>query len=147
MDVHVTPPYSPIDAERGLPDGQEEEQAHPEVFADEDGRPGYTPGPNKSAPEALRMDSRTTLFPCRLANSKDRRYSRTSLGPAASTHCPTEDDGASRSGLAGLNATLGLIIHAMADGIALGSSSLSSSGGLGLVVFIAVIVHKGVSRK
>jgi zinc transporter 9 len=46
-----------------------------------------------------------------------------------------------------LNATLGLIIHAMADGIALGSSSLSSSGGLGLVVFIAVIVHKGVSRK
>jgi zinc transporter 9 len=48
-----------------------------------------------------------------------------------------------KNGVAGLNATLGLVIHAMADGIALGASSLSESGGLGFVVFLAVIVHKG----
>lgn len=45
--------------------------------------------------------------------------------------------------LKGLNATLGLIIHAMADGIALGASSLTENSGLGLVVFLAVIIHKG----
>ncbi len=34
-------------------------------------------------------------------------------------------------------------MHAMADGIALGASSLSDKGNLGLVIFLAVIVHKG----
>lgn len=43
----------------------------------------------------------------------------------------------------GLNATLGLVIHGAADGIALGASSLSGKGNLGLVVFLAVLVHKG----
>jgi zinc transporter 9 len=47
--------------------------------------------------------------------------------------------------------TIGLIIHAFADGIALGastatsstqSSSSSSSSSLGLVVFVAILVHK-----
>jgi len=45
----------------------------------------------------------------------------------------------------GLNATLGLVIHGAADGIALGASSLSGNGSLGLVVFLAVLVHKGKS--
>lgn len=45
--------------------------------------------------------------------------------------------------LKGLNATLGLVIHAMADGIALGASSLTENSSLGLVVFLAVIIHKG----
>lgn len=44
----------------------------------------------------------------------------------------------------GLNATLGLVIHGAADGIALGASSLSGKGSLGLVVFLAVLIHKGV---
>lgn len=43
----------------------------------------------------------------------------------------------------GLNATLGLVIHGAADGIALGASSLSEKGNLGLIVFVAVLVHKG----
>lgn len=46
--------------------------------------------------------------------------------------------------MAGLNATLGLVIHGAADGIALGASSRSGSGKLGLIVFIAVLVHKGM---
>ena len=47
------------------------------------------------------------------------------------------------SAIHGLNATLGLVIHGAADGIALGASSLSESGSLGFIVFLAVLVHKG----
>lgn len=43
----------------------------------------------------------------------------------------------------GLSATLGLVIHGLADGIALGASSLSGHAELGLIVFLAVLVHKG----
>lgn len=49
------------------------------------------------------------------------------------------------SGLDGLNATLGLVIHGAADGIALGASSLSGRGSLGLIVFLAVLIHKGTT--
>ena len=54
-----------------------------------------------------------------------------------------ESDRQASSFAHGLNATLGLVIHGAADGIALGASSLSGNGSLGLVVFLAVLVHKG----
>lgn len=38
--------------------------------------------------------------------------------------------------------TTGLVIHAAADGIALGASSTSSSGKLGFIVFVALMIHK-----
>ncbi|KGB79523.1 solute carrier family 39 (zinc transporter) member 9 [Cryptococcus deuterogattii R265] len=48
------------------------------------------------------------------------------------------------SSIHGLNATLGLVIHGAADGIALGASSLASGKkSLSLIVFLAVLVHKG----
>jgi len=50
------------------------------------------------------------------------------------------------SAIHGLNATLGLVIHGAADGIALGASSLSDNGSLGFIVFLAVLVHKGELR-
>lgn len=50
-------------------------------------------------------------------------------------------------GVRGLNATLGLVIHGAADGIALGASSLSGRKSLGLIVFLAVLVHKGTPRQ
>jgi zinc transporter 9 len=56
-----------------------------------------------------------------------------------------ESDRQASSFAHGLNATLGLVIHGAADGIALGASSLSGNGSLGLVVFLAVLVHKGES--
>ena len=49
----------------------------------------------------------------------------------------------SQGGRRALNATLGLVIHGTADGIALGASSLSDRSSLGLIVFLAVLVHKG----
>ena len=51
--------------------------------------------------------------------------------------------GGGASAIHGLNATLGLVIHGAADGIALGASSLAESGSLSLIVFLAVLVHKG----
>lgn len=38
--------------------------------------------------------------------------------------------------------TTGLVIHAAADGIAMGASATSSSTKLGFIVFIAILVHK-----
>lgn len=54
---------------------------------------------------------------------------------------PSEPSSCDPSG--GLSATLGLVIHGAADGIAIGASSLTGTAELGLVVFLAVLIHKG----
>lgn len=41
-----------------------------------------------------------------------------------------------------LATTIGLVIHAAADGIAMGASSTSSDMKLGFIVFIAIMIHK-----
>lgn len=41
-----------------------------------------------------------------------------------------------------LATTTGLVIHAAADGIAMGASATSSNMRLGLVIFIAIMIHK-----
>ncbi|KAJ3390527.1 hypothetical protein HDU84_007378 [Entophlyctis sp. JEL0112] len=43
------------------------------------------------------------------------------------------------------SATIGLIVHAAADGIALGAALSSGEGNLGFVVFLAIILHKAPS--
>jgi zinc transporter ZupT len=147
--VHVeSGDYSPLhdepELEQHLPEQGKNGQAVDIAPTDEESGPSYFPGQYKVSSEVLRMDSRTTLFPCK---GKGRQYSRTSSSRSnVSNRCQEGEGGASGTGVAGLNATLGLVIHAMADGIALGSSSLSSSGGLGFVVFLAVIVQKGESE-
>jgi solute carrier family 39 (zinc transporter), member 9 len=42
----------------------------------------------------------------------------------------------------GLATTTGLVIHAAADGIAMGASATSSDTKLGFIIFIAIMVHK-----
>lgn len=46
----------------------------------------------------------------------------------------------------GFTLTLGLVLHALSDGLALGSSIVSDTGSqeLSLVVFTALIIHKGM---
>ena len=44
--------------------------------------------------------------------------------------------------LLGLSATIGLLVHALVDGIAVGAS-VSSSNETGLIVFVAIMLHKG----
>lgn len=46
--------------------------------------------------------------------------------------------------------TIGLVMHGLADGLALGASALSDAGAesssdLSLVVFLALLIHKGMS--
>jgi len=49
--------------------------------------------------------------------------------------------------------TLGLLVHGLADGLALGVSTLSTASGaraapkLSFVVFLALLIHKGVSHR
>jgi zinc transporter ZupT len=101
------------------------------------------------------MNSSTTLFPKTRPPYDARPSGRSRRGSNLEAGGDDDEDGegdrdgegSDDQGLSGLNATLGLVIHAMADGIALGASSLSSSGGLGFVVFLAVIVHKGESQR
>jgi hypothetical protein len=47
----------------------------------------------------------------------------------------------------GLTLTLGLVLHALSDGLALGSSIASDTGSRGLssVIFAALIIHKGMT--
>ncbi|KAJ9097476.1 hypothetical protein QFC19_006745 [Naganishia cerealis] len=102
-------------------------------------------GEGNELPGHPRMNSRTALFPTRTpttTTTTTRRHRNSNASETADDRCP-QGLGDSGGGVAGLNATLGLVIHAMADGVALGASSLSGSEGLGLVVFLAVIVHKG----
>lgn len=62
---------------------------------------------------------------------------------AAHPMLPKDEDCETHAAAHGLSATLGLVIHGAADGIALGASSLTGNAKLGMVVFLAVIVHKG----
>jgi len=41
-----------------------------------------------------------------------------------------------------LATTTGLVIHAAADGIAMGASATSANWNVGLIIFIAILVHK-----
>ena len=47
----------------------------------------------------------------------------------------------------GLTLTLGLVLHALSDGLALGSSVSSDAGSqeLSLVIFAALVIHKGMT--
>ncbi|KAJ9091187.1 hypothetical protein QFC20_007697 [Naganishia adeliensis] len=128
------------EAQQGGPAKGRHSAASVQNYAKPTGEPTADP---TEIPAHLRMNSRTALFPSNHRTTTNRRRHRDSNTSDLEDRCQEAMGGASGRGVAGLNATLGLVIHAMADGVALGASSLSGSGGLGLVVFLAVIVHKG----
>ena len=70
---------------------------------------------------------------------------RHSTGPPLNTPAPLElGEGGQRSKASAL--TAGLVIHSLADGLALGVSSLAGTGAVNdvsLVVFLALLLHKG----
>ncbi|XP_078256120.1 zinc transporter ZIP9 isoform X3 [Rhinoraja longicauda] len=55
---------------------------------------------------------------------------------------PPSEQGRGARSKTGLTATLGLIIHAAVDGVALGTAAGSSQISLQVIVFLAVILHK-----
>lgn len=41
-----------------------------------------------------------------------------------------------------MTATLGLVVHAAADGVALGAAATTSQADVELIVFVAIMLHK-----
>lgn len=71
----------------------------------------------------------------------ERQYSTISVNTlrSFSTNEPVDSTPSSTTSFA---TTLGLLIHATADGIALGASANASKPSLGLIVFFAIMLHK-----
>ncbi|CAB1338678.1 unnamed protein product, partial [Coregonus sp. 'balchen'] len=61
-----------------------------------------------------------------------------------SSYCSIHDPQTGMSNRTSITATLGLVIHAAADGVALGAAVASSQVTVQVVVFLAVILHKCV---
>uniref|UniRef100_A0A0B8RNS0 Zinc transporter ZIP9 n=1 Tax=Philothamnus irregularis TaxID=1899461 RepID=A0A0B8RNS0_9SAUR len=60
-----------------------------------------------------------------------------------SSHVHTADDPeAARSGNSKITTTLGLVVHAAADGVALGAAASTSQTSVQLIVFVAIMLHK-----
>ncbi|KAF3938298.1 hypothetical protein ABW19_dt0207997 [Dactylella cylindrospora] len=74
-------------------------------------------------------------------NSNERGYSTISVNALRSFPTDEPANGPAPSKRS-FSTTLGLMIHAMADGIALGASANSSRPSLGIIVFFAIMLHK-----
>ncbi|KAG9243817.1 ZIP metal ion transporter-like protein [Calycina marina] len=84
--------------------------------------------------------------------AQPRHISLNNLSQGLHSAQPTDDDIESESFLhslaptpkqsRSLATTTGLVIHAFADGIAMGASASSSDTSVGLVVFLAIMIHK-----
>lgn len=60
-----------------------------------------------------------------------------------SSHVHSADDPeAARSGNSKITTTLGLVVHAAADGVALGAAASTSQTSVQLIVFVAIMLHK-----
>ncbi|KAJ8289113.1 hypothetical protein COCON_G00017720 [Conger conger] len=54
----------------------------------------------------------------------------------------TEDPESGRAGASKITTTLGLVVHAAADGVALGAAASTSQTSVQLIVFVAIMLHK-----
>ncbi|XP_007535381.1 zinc transporter ZIP9 isoform X1 [Erinaceus europaeus] len=54
----------------------------------------------------------------------------------------TDDPEAARSSTSKITTTLGLVVHAAADGVALGAAASTSQTSVQLIVFVAIMLHK-----
>ena len=82
------------------------------------------------------LDTLPLLAPPAPSHPQNNIYS---LSDLSTSPVPTHSASSQRS----LSTTLGLCIHAAADGIALGASSTSTStASLSLIIFVAIMVHK-----
>ncbi|EWC47005.1 hypothetical protein DRE_03767 [Drechslerella stenobrocha 248] len=75
------------------------------------------------------------------SQTSERPYSTISVN-ALRSFSANEPVEAPPPSTASFSTTLGLLIHAMADGIALGASANASKPSLGLIVFFAIMLHK-----
>ncbi|KAJ8411942.1 hypothetical protein AAFF_G00155800 [Aldrovandia affinis] len=54
----------------------------------------------------------------------------------------TDDPESGRAGSSKITTTLGLVVHAAADGVALGAAAFTSQTSVQLIVFVAIMLHK-----
>lgn len=78
-----------------------------------------------------------------------QQFSLDTLGPAGDDSSTVDEEQGFLGSLAqqprqarSFATTLGLVIHAAADGIAMGASSTTSDTKLGLIIFVAIMIHK-----
>ncbi|KAM4662614.1 zinc transporter ZIP9 isoform 1-T2 [Discoglossus pictus] len=57
-------------------------------------------------------------------------------------HSSTDDPEAARAASSKITTTLGLVVHAAADGVALGAAASTSQTSVQLIVFVAIMLHK-----
>lgn len=114
--------------------------------------PAYAPpsGPISPRPSTIEFDADVELG--ELEDNSIRSPHPATPGPApTSAQRPTTPRTATGDGsetpAKGFPLLFGLVLHAAADGLALGSSIASDTGsqGLSLVVFTALAVHKGMT--
>ena len=101
------------------------------------------------------VDPRTEVFDVELAgleddDDEDSAAPRPPPPPRRASISVAKNNGEANVSPSAYPITIGLIVHGLADGLALGMSMLSnddssSSYGLSLVVFLALAVHKGGS--
>ena len=80
----------------------------------------------------------------RVEREKEREKAH-GYAPYASGSLPSAADPSTAlsSSVPSSNATIGILVHSFVDGIALGAISLSSDSSLEMVVFLAILLHKG----
>jgi solute carrier family 39 (zinc transporter), member 9 len=98
--------------------------------------PKHTKPPNSNLPYHISLDN--------LAQGLHRVYSTDDLRAASNDgiYTPQTPDSPVFQTSHTSSTTTGLVIHAAADGIALGASSSSTNTGLSFIIFIAIMVHK-----
>ena len=81
----------------------------------------------------------------RVAREKERERAHGYAPYASGGSLPSLSDAsvALSSSAVSSNATIGILVHSFVDGIALGAISLSSDTSLEMVVFLAILLHKG----
>ncbi|XP_060938430.1 zinc transporter ZIP9 [Limanda limanda] len=61
---------------------------------------------------------------------------------SAHVHSTAEDPESARAASSKITTTLGLVVHAAADGVALGAAASTSQTSVQLIVFVAIMLHK-----
>jgi len=156
VDELDAPPKTPT--EPGVVGIMEDSTTHPEAAGDE-GRNHHHDESNHAWMGIALISGFILMYfidkvPHYLASSKPKtnsyHISLSNLGRPFNSNGPNDEDAEGlfesrdegRAPGRGFATTTGLVIHAAADGIALGASSTTSNSGLSLIIFFAIMVHK-----
>ncbi|KAI9179949.1 hypothetical protein H9P43_005298 [Blastocladiella emersonii ATCC 22665] len=142
----VGPPPGSVPLRQSDPDlPLEESPLHHEVEFPES---ATSPHPPRECPSGEATAARSPSPPrARLARNSGHHHHYHGIG----THSPdpsSDSAGPSYTSAAGQSvvaATIGLVIHSFSDGVAMGAASAAAQPALEMVVFLAIVLHKGPS--